>query len=354
LEPLPFVQIDRDAERRCSQLAGLMGVSPQHALGGYVSLLFHVANPARLEALVLAGSDDVRLPAAELEPLVRLSFGRQVELGLLADAGLLAAPLAGRWLVVGCERYLPTIRRRLHARSVASAGGRARAAKAATKQPEPSQQPANDPANSQPTTEPAASQEPASEPAKRLEVRGKKVDPTTTTLRASARGKAEKEPPDPRHSPMVKRLVEAYEEMRNAPYAFTGKDAKVVQRLLAMCKDDNEIEVRWRVALTRQYGGVADLALFAARFNDYAPKQQAQQGRPALSIAPPPQEPRRDQAPARRCPVRGCENRIGDGDILGIRVCEACETEELKTRPADRQGAIAHAEMWVAERVGVP
>jgi hypothetical protein len=73
---------------------------------------------------------------------------------------------------------------------------------------------------------------------------------------------------------MVKRLVAAYLEVNRSPYAFTGKDAKAVQRLLALTPDDDEIERRWREAMTRKYGGCSGLPMFASRFNEYVPRPE--------------------------------------------------------------------------------
>ena len=57
-------------------------------------------------------------------------------------------------------------------------------------------------------------------------------------------------PPDPRHAPLVKALVEVYADQNfGAAYDFTPRDARNVSLLLAKSADSEEIIYRWKTAL---------------------------------------------------------------------------------------------------------
>jgi hypothetical protein len=67
-------------------------------------------------------------------------------------------------------------------------------------------------------------------------------------------------PTDPRHAPLVARLVEAFADDREAPYPFGPRDAKVVSSLLARAEPD-VIVAAWERALRHQgFPSVATLA----------------------------------------------------------------------------------------------
>ena len=67
-------------------------------------------------------------------------------------------------------------------------------------------------------------------------------------------------PPDPRHAPLVARLVDAFRADRETPYPFGPRDAKVVANLLARAEPD-AIVAAWERALRHQgYPTVATLA----------------------------------------------------------------------------------------------
>lgn len=78
-------------------------------------------------------------------------------------------------------------------------------------------------------------------------------------------------PRDPRHAPLVGKLVALFVELRKAKYGFNGgADAKAVERLLALGTDEEILE-RWRTALTlKRYPGCASLTAFAKNWNEFA------------------------------------------------------------------------------------
>lgn len=89
---------------------------------------------------------------------------------------------------------------------------------------------------------------------------------------------------DPRHAPLVERLVAIFAELRGTPYAFGGgKDARAVTRLLAL-GSDSEIEARWRNALARadRWEGFLSLANLPGHWNEVSapPVRLGPDGRP--------------------------------------------------------------------------
>jgi hypothetical protein len=87
-------------------------------------------------------------------------------------------------------------------------------------------------------------------------------------------------PPDPRHAPLVARLVEAFADDREAPYPFGPRDAKVVANLLARAEPD-VIVAAWERALRHQgfptVGTLAQLEQHLAQFVA-APKADVTRG----------------------------------------------------------------------------
>lgn len=83
------------------------------------------------------------------------------------------------------------------------------------------------------------------------------------------RAKKPREPGDPRHAPMLKRLTDAFEHQTGAPYPFAsspGRNAKAVTDLLALA-DDATLDATWRKALMASgYPTVRTLWEFVANF----------------------------------------------------------------------------------------
>lgn len=86
-------------------------------------------------------------------------------------------------------------------------------------------------------------------------IRDQVVDPAPKKTR---RGVAPKQadlvppPPDPRHAPLVARLVATFERVRGAKYPFDGLDAKRVKELLAKAEPD-AIDAAWARALVADF-----------------------------------------------------------------------------------------------------
>jgi len=91
------------------------------------------------------------------------------------------------------------------------------------------------------------------------------------TLAGRDRKKPQK-PPDPRHAPLLARLVDVYAEQRQGQkYAVGARDPRALQRLLGY-GSDAEIEQRWRraLALNGRWPGCSSVAQLAWRWNDFA------------------------------------------------------------------------------------
>ena len=87
-----------------------------------------------------------------------------------------------------------------------------------------------------------------------------------------AEKKAPRGAPDPRHAPLVSRLVAVFAEVKGTPYAFqAGKDAAAVKALLSF-GDDAEIEARWRkgLQLGARWPGCHTFAELRAKWNNLA------------------------------------------------------------------------------------
>jgi hypothetical protein len=96
-----------------------------------------------------------------------------------------------------------------------------------------------------------------------------------------------KKPPDPRHAPLLGKLVETFLQEKGSRYGFDGgKDAKAVQRLLHMEPSDAEILIRWKRALHTTHPRVDSLAEFASKFNAYCSTGKVN-GDVSKGVAPP-------------------------------------------------------------------
>jgi hypothetical protein len=86
---------------------------------------------------------------------------------------------------------------------------------------------------------------------------------------------------DPRHAPLVARLVEVFEQVRGSKYGFAPRDAVAVSRLITL-GSDAEVEARWRSALDigARWPGTSSIAALPGRWNDLA------NGQPTRGMAP--------------------------------------------------------------------
>ena len=94
--------------------------------------------------------------------------------------------------------------------------------------------PAHPPAGSRPCTEHRAPSTEHLTPKKHAGRPQKPVDPA---------------PPDPRHAPLVKKLCDAFAEVRGSKYPFAPRDAAAVRDLLGSSDDVEALERAWRRAL---------------------------------------------------------------------------------------------------------
>jgi hypothetical protein len=280
-DPLPYVQVDRAVKPRAALLAGTLGVTTQHALGSLVEWWDLNGDPRELERIVEATPDGtepaVVVTREDAAMRFRLASGKDVEPITLVHLGLLE-PVGEKFRVRGMSRYFAPVEARIRARQAASAGGKKRAANAVrgvdgrlmgagddagesagsdqpTIQPATSRHPADSPAGSQPTASPSG---------QRSAVSGQLQSKDSANLFDSPPSRPAKskpaKPPDPRHAPLVTRLVDAFKADREAPYPFGPRDAKAVSNLLARAEPD-AIVAAWERALRHQsFPTVATLA----------------------------------------------------------------------------------------------
>lgn len=127
-DPLPYVQVDRAVKTKAASLAAELKVTTQHAMGALVDFWELCGDPRELERLALAGVEEVVLHRDEVARRFKLaSGGYTIDPADLAALGLLEVRPADEFRVRGMSRYFKPIRRRLHARGIAVAGGKARA-----------------------------------------------------------------------------------------------------------------------------------------------------------------------------------------------------------------------------------
>lgn len=106
-----------------------------------------------------------------------------------------------------------------------------------------------------------------------------------------AKGKGKKAP-DPRHAPLVAKLADDFNELRQDKYGFRPADARAVTELLRLAGGAGPAEVseRWRKALRLggQWPGCSSLASLPARWNDLAGGGQLNGTKHQVTQAPSP------------------------------------------------------------------
>lgn len=173
-DPLPFTQVDRAVKPKAALLAGLLGVSNQHALGSLVEFWDLNGDPRVIEALAAAGTNELVLSREEAERRFRLASGKDaraadlVSLGLLEDRGDAVR-------VRGMSRYFEPVRQRLQARAAAAAGGSKSGSQPRTGGRFAARQPPERPPSGPPSDGPSVSRA-GTEPGPTLEVRGQRSD----------------------------------------------------------------------------------------------------------------------------------------------------------------------------------
>lgn len=128
---LPYREVDRSLKPKLPLLAGLMGVSTQHALGSLIEFWDLCADPRELEriasmALSVKAEPEVVLSETDVELRFELASGKKVEPLKLVMLGFLEKREQG-YRVRGMSRDFKPILKRLRNRAVAALGGKASA-----------------------------------------------------------------------------------------------------------------------------------------------------------------------------------------------------------------------------------
>lgn len=116
-----------------------------------------------------------------------------------------------------------------------------------------------------------ASQHPA--PSIPIDEPAQETAPAKVTRRRRASAAPKKEP-NPRHGPLMKRLKAVFLEVKGVEYDADGADSAAVTKLCKRTESDDEVERRWRRALTtRGHPGTSSLVTFNARWNELGGQQ---------------------------------------------------------------------------------
>lgn len=125
-DPLPYTQVDRAAKPKAAQLAGALGVTPQHALGSLIEFWDLCGEVRELERLIAEGKEEVVLARSEVARRFRLASGREVDPDDLTSVGLLEQR-GENFRVRGMSRFFVPIKARLQRRDAARNAGLASA-----------------------------------------------------------------------------------------------------------------------------------------------------------------------------------------------------------------------------------
>lgn len=125
-DPLPYLQVDRSVLPAAGQLASLLGVTRQHALGALIEFWGLCARPRDLEKIVKdtpeGETPKVVVSAQTLELRFKLASGANVSTDVLVELQLVE-PQADGYRVRGLSRYFEAIQERLANRRSAAKGG---------------------------------------------------------------------------------------------------------------------------------------------------------------------------------------------------------------------------------------
>jgi hypothetical protein len=254
---LPYLPVDLDAKRKAHGIERALGL-PRHTVAGGLTDLWEVVWREKSDTV-----DELMLDEA---------FGPDPRIRSALVARDFLEPAEERWRVRGAAKWLFGLE------------GRSRGGKASKGNLVPGPKPKGSAEESRrPETAPSASAEdqpktPLGSPSA-LSPSTQHPAPRSLSLNLPANadalppepvraGKAKADKPtNPRHAPMVKRLVATFLEIRGVAYAFGPRDAKEVSTLLGL-GDDDEIDRRWRRGLLGQFKQQCDsLADLVSRWN---------------------------------------------------------------------------------------
>jgi len=142
---LPYREVDRSLKPKLPLLAGVMGVSTQHALGSLIEFWDQCADPRELERIAAQSiaqntTPELVLTADEVTRKFRVASGKTVDIDDLVELRLLEPRSSNAYRVRGMSRDFKPIMKRLVNRDNASKGGKksaeTRAATHGTAQPQ--------------------------------------------------------------------------------------------------------------------------------------------------------------------------------------------------------------------------
>jgi len=254
-DPLPYTQVDRAVRAKAAQLADLLDVTRQHALGGLAEFWDLCGDPRELERLLAQGEHEVVLGPDDVARRFRIALNKDADPRDLAVLGLLE-PRGDAYRVRGMSRYFLPLERRLKRKASGSLGGRAKAANRYADARAPARAPARANANT-------------ADSGQRTAVISEKKLAGSRPSRAKRWIDSARRPD---WKPTTDALCATFLEARGVPYAFQGaKDGAALSWLLAQAEPE-EVLLRWRRGL-RGVGWekVNTVAQLRAKWNDLAP-----------------------------------------------------------------------------------
>lgn len=277
-DPLPYTQVDRAVKPKATLLAGMIGTTPQHALGSLVEFWDLFGDPREIEKLVAEGKHEVVVGReAVLEAFEAATGGKTLDPLKLVSLGLLEKRGKDLFRVRGMSRYFAPIEGRLETRRKASAGGKAsveaRRKRYGTAQPSSG-------AGSTPGSAPASAAASAPvrsglEPPFELPFEPVPNPPEVAVSgQRSAAATGEKQAPASRSRAISDTWCAVFFEMRGSKYEFTKNvDGPALARLVKKTADDTDLvaferRVRLGIRLGAKWPGVSTLAQLDSRWND--------------------------------------------------------------------------------------
>lgn len=272
-DPLPFTQVHRSVKNKAAMLSGITGVSFQHALGSLVCFWDLNGDAREIEALILAGENEVKLTREQVAQRILLASGMQIDPNHFATVGLLE-PRGELFRVRGMSRFFLPVRSRLKrmeaARIAGLASAKTRVEKHGTAQPKSGNRRTKSKNRSADVRETFGERSAAVE-------RTSNAHPNVLEPRVESRDvrvemfelKETESPVASRQRSLTDRLEAVFSELRSGKkYAFDAADGVALAALMKLAGDEEIIE-RWRIGLTGTFDQkVSTLKQLKAKWNN--------------------------------------------------------------------------------------
>lgn len=250
---MPYIAFDLDALSSIPAVAGAAGLPEGSVALGCLRMWAHCwkaktdrVQPVQLAGFFGSGEDRVRAALSAFGFLEEASDGLRVK---------------------GAERYLRVSKARAEAGRARAGASRTNAGRFTSKSPAIAGQPAS--------KSPATDQLLHRASSINLSLPSEEMQQPTAAAPPAQKPITEKPPPDPRHTPLVRALCAAFEQVRRDKYAF-GKGRQAAANAVAVSDllglgEPAEVERRWRRALANpNFPTVSTFAELRQHWNHFA------------------------------------------------------------------------------------